>query len=494
MDILSEIFDEETGKHNWDKIAEITGTVDQPEESQKKTEYKSFVEHKGVIYEQVVNEKGATFAFWDGNKIEYANTIETQASNIMPREGKEITAGFVKFPSGATEYMSVLSLIDEIISFIHTYVDLPKDREELCAWYVLASYLYDTITVFPFLRFQGAWGSGKSRALQIIGELCYKPVNMGGALTPAPIYRVVEKYGGTLIIDEANWAGTSESAEITKILNCGFESAQPIVRCQYNDPDTLLFFPVFCPKVVATRYGFKDPALESRCLTVIMEETEREDIPDILTLNVRKEQNELRNKLLMFRLRNWKSVQGDRIDVPIKNRRLRQAITPIGLLLEDYPGALKRFQSNMVSYSSELKDKESISLEGNVANALIQLIDEGRKNITPSDILIRIQELNCNVEDSLLSPIKIGVVLSNWKFKVQQRKVNGKNRRVIAIDSKQINKLRNKFVLETEETTQHMDQGNDGNDSNGGNDSSKVLPLTLKELPINSGATDDDTF
>ena len=69
--------------------------------------------------------------------------------------------------------------------------------------------------------------------------------------------------------------------------------------------DKLKYFDPFGPKVISSRKTFSDHALESRCITEIMRETDRNDIPTELTTTFFKERLELRNKLLLYRFKTW---------------------------------------------------------------------------------------------------------------------------------------------------------------------------------------------
>jgi hypothetical protein len=81
----------------------------------------------------------------------------------------------------------------------------------------------DRFNEVPYLRAIGDFGSGKSRFIQSIGILCYKPVFTGGATTPSPIFRIVNEVHGTLIIDEADFKFSDMTSEIVKILNTGYQ-------------------------------------------------------------------------------------------------------------------------------------------------------------------------------------------------------------------------------------------------------------------------------
>ena len=65
--------------------------------------------------------------------------------------------------------------------------------------------------------FRGDYGTGKTRALLAIGSLCYKPFFASGASTVSPIFHVLDAFGGTLVLDEADLRFSDATADLTKI-------------------------------------------------------------------------------------------------------------------------------------------------------------------------------------------------------------------------------------------------------------------------------------
>src|SRR5882724_4804611 len=245
----------------------------------------------------------------------------------------------VLLPSRPEEYGSEADLLSEIRSFIHRYVDLSPLFEEVSSYYVLLSWLYDDFNELPYLRVQGDYGSGKTRCLLTVGSICYKPIFASGASTVSPIFRILDSFRGTLIVDEGDFRFSDEKAEIVKILNNGNARGFPVLRSESVsgkefDPRA---YSVFGPKMIATRNYFEDRALETRCLT---EETGgrklREDIPLNLGADWKFKARNLRNKLLMFRFRNHGKHHLDpaNIDRTIEPR-LAQVFGPLLSVIED---------------------------------------------------------------------------------------------------------------------------------------------------------------
>lgn len=248
--------------------------------------------------------------------------------------------GVVLLPAAPEEYPSDVHLIEDIRAFIHRYVDVSTVYESLALYYVLLTWLYDRFNELPYLRVRGDAGSGKTRFLQVVGSLCYKPIFASGASTVSPLFRILDAFRGTLIIGESDFRVSDERAEVIKILNNGNARGFPVLRSEQVgnrrefDPRA---YAVFGPKIVATRGFFQDHALESRCITEEMGQGRlRTDIPITLPATWSEEARRLRNQLLLFRFRHWhrRWETESLVDATIEPR-LNQILTPLLAVVDD---------------------------------------------------------------------------------------------------------------------------------------------------------------
>ena len=213
----------------------------------------------------------------------------------------------VLLPSEPEEFGSKAELLEEIRAYLHRYLDVSPEFENIAAHYAMFTWVYDAFNEVPYIRFQGDFGTGKTRALLVLGSICCRAFLASGASTVSPVFHILDAFRGSLVLDEADFRFSDEKAQIVKILNNGNVSGMPVLRTMQNrnrelDPRA---FQVFGPKVVAMRGSYGDRALESRFLTEIMGNAPlRPDIPLSLTGRMRKEGLALRNKLLLFRFRH----------------------------------------------------------------------------------------------------------------------------------------------------------------------------------------------
>ncbi|AMU85954.1 DUF3854 domain-containing protein [Dehalococcoides mccartyi] len=407
-----------------------------------------FVLHDGTIGELIVSpEDERAFIIVVNGSVRKVFRYETPKAIYLPSDDPLVTE-VVHFASTATPYDSQARLFSEIKGFIHRYLEIPPDFEEISALYVLLTWVYEFAPSIPYLRVIGDWGTGKTRFLQVVGSVCFRPTFASGATTPAPIFRVLEQFRGTLVLDEADFKDSSSWVEMVKLLNNGYRPGMPVLRA---DKENGKWFPrsyqVFGPKLIATRFPFQDEALESRCLTSEMMPLTRDDIPRVLPPAFEKEIDDLRAKLLTFRLANLIKLKGktfgNELLEPNLQPRLQEILIPLKAMLngdhsmvEAITGFVHRLQENLF-----LRRRESAT--GRVLAALIELHEEG-KELTSDAVAKKANETDDEVEQ--LSAEKVGRLTKKLGFAKERM---GKSRqRLICWDETRVTKIVSSYGLQ----------------------------------------------
>jgi len=298
--------EKEEGKDAADKL-----NAKELEENTRRTS--TFISDK-IIAEQVYDGEENKFCVYDieKDKIDYVYSISDEDIIIKPIIDEEVEKKAILLPSKAEEYEDEEKLDEEIKVFINKWLDVSEDFMQFAIWNVKRSWVYDRFHTLNYLRALGDTGMGKSRFLDTLGYIHYKPIATSGATTAAPIFRIINKWKGTLIIDEADFKQSDESHDIIKIINQGYEKGRQIMRCDQNNADKVQFFDPYCPKIIATRKPFDDKATESRCITTVMMGTNRKDIPVNLTNGFFKDAEHIRNMLLMWRFKHYNIIDPDK--------------------------------------------------------------------------------------------------------------------------------------------------------------------------------------
>lgn len=338
-----------------------------------------------TLYRPETNE--TLFAVCRGCVIDEARSVEADGlGKLIPHAPTNslLAHKIIAFPSAHAEYASEEALVASVRAFIHRYADVSASFEEVASYYVLLTWVYDAFNELPYLRFKGDFGTGKSRCLQTIGSLCYKPMFASGASTVSPLFRIIDIFRGTLVIDEADFRFSDDRAEIVKILNNGNATGFPVLRSEVTPAKDFSpkAFVVFGPKLIATRRSFDDPALESRCITEALSGLPpREDIPLSLPATFHAEALALRNQLLSYRFRTFgtHAVSGDR-DRAMESR-IAQVMGPLLSVVSDV-SARGRIVEYARSMTSSLLAERSATTEAQ----LLDIIDSMRRDAEPLGI------------------------------------------------------------------------------------------------------------
>ena len=182
---------------------------------------------------------------------------------------------------------------EQVQNFIHKYLDVHPEAEAMIADYALRTWQPRPKSV-KYLQFIGMPNSGKTRAGAVMEAICYNPLKATGNTSPASLlYLMDEKCPCTLILDDAYTHNDPEST-IAKILNFG---AVDSCRIWNAEPRAL---EVFGYKVVISTLKFRDPAIQSKCITVKLSETQRNEIPRFLSDEFEKDSAEIQQALSAF--------------------------------------------------------------------------------------------------------------------------------------------------------------------------------------------------
>jgi len=274
----------------------------------------------------------------------------------------------VRPPSGVEEYGTRQDLFNEVRAFINLYYDMPTEFEILATWYVFFTYVYRAFDVLPYLRFLGDTGSGKSRAIKTVGALCYMPCMIAGNVNEAGLFRLIDLYKGTVVIDEADLQKSDLTEHIVKVLNCGFSTDNPAIRCDAMRNWRLEPFNVFGPKILATRKRWKDAALESRCITHITMARKRA-MPLNLVLRIFHDKAlSIRNKLTLWSLRTLHKITlNTDVYLPGVEDRLNQIFAPLASVIgKDDPDALESLANTIKTLQSGIIEDRGDTLTAEI--------------------------------------------------------------------------------------------------------------------------------
>lgn len=409
------------------------------------------------IYEEVFDPFLVPEKQFIGYSLRDGKTFTTECielgdgTKIIPNRSILIESSVVLLPTHAVEYTTELELANEITVFIHKYVDVHPFYEKLASHYVLMSWVFDRCSVVPYLRAIGDYGTGKTRFIQTVGSLCYKPIFIAGAITPSPIFRMIEDYQGTMVFNEMDFDDRESElySTLIKILNNGYEKRMVVLRTEGDKNREVKAYKTFSPKVFSTRKRFKDQALESRIITVPMQQTTRTDLPIMLPEFFWQEAEDIRNKLLMYRFRNLRRIKTEDKSSKLTGiePRLKQTLLPLLEVVEDL-----KVEEGLIEYAKNFQKQLIVDrgseLEGLIFSKLADLFKLNAK-VTVKDVG---RAINTDLEDEKYKPSfqKVGRIIRDLGFKT--RRSTGGLAEIIRNDE-QVRYLSDRYGIESSPTS-----------------------------------------
>lgn len=185
-----------------------------------------------------------------------------------------------EFEKNKEIYLNIAGLVEnnlpeiysDIIEILKKYCDLDEKYYSLISLWIIGTYMHNQFPSFPYLFFNAAKGSGKSRLLRLISYLS-KDGRMLNSLTEAVLFRTT----GMLAIDEfeqLNWKGKENLVEL---LNSSYKKGTKVCRMKkvkslVGESQEVEEFDVYRPLCMANISGI-DSVLGDRCLTLILDKS-----------------------------------------------------------------------------------------------------------------------------------------------------------------------------------------------------------------------------
>lgn len=143
-------------------------------------------------------------------------------------------------------------LLGELVRTFTRYVALPEGAATALALWVLHAHAHNAAAVSPILAITSPEKRcGKTTLLHVLGALVPRPLPASN-ITPAALFRAVERFGPTLLVDEAD-TFIREREELRGVLNSGHARASAVVvrAVASGDDYEAVAFSTWAPKAVA---------------------------------------------------------------------------------------------------------------------------------------------------------------------------------------------------------------------------------------------------
>ncbi len=206
-------------------------------------------------------------------------------------------------------------LLDSLARVFSTYVVLPEGGAETLSLWTVFTYVVDAAEVSPMLAITSPEKRcGKTTLLTLIGAVVARPLSASN-LSPAAVYRAVDRFNPTLIVDEVD-TFIHDSNDLRGILNSGHVRANAYaIRVQGENHDLHCFY-TFGAKCVAC-IGTLPDTLADRSVGIELRRRLTSERGKRLRLDsIRAELSDIRRQLTRFALDHIESLKGADPEVP----------------------------------------------------------------------------------------------------------------------------------------------------------------------------------
>ncbi len=286
-------------------------------------------------------------------------------------------------------------LLRTLTGILRTYAVLPKGAETAIALWIAGTYGYDAFRIFPKLLLSSPEKRcGKSTLLEIVRSLSHRAL-MASNITPSAIFRCIDTWKPTLLIDEAD-TFVHGNDELRGIINSGQTRSTAFVIRVVGDDYEPKQFSTWAPMVLAMIKLPPDTILD-RSITIAMRRKLPGESIAKLPIDFPNECRGLRSKLL-----RWADDHADRLRVinptlpESSNDRALDNWTPLLKLAEAVGGQWP--EAAMASFEAlcDLSDEEDDGIGPTILRDLRTLFDgDGRKllKLHSEEIVNRLIEL-----------------------------------------------------------------------------------------------------
>ena len=162
------------------------------------------------------------------------------------------------------------ALLGGIAATVRRFVEMPEARADAVALWIVHTWVHDRLGISTFLNVTSATKRcGKTLLMEVVGALAWRSLPVSGRVTPAALFRIVERDAPTLILDEAD-TFFADDPELRGIVNGSQRRDSAFVlRCVGDDHEPRRFG-TWCPKAIAGIGGLPDTTLD-RALVVRLE-------------------------------------------------------------------------------------------------------------------------------------------------------------------------------------------------------------------------------
>lgn len=352
-------------------------------------------------------------AVYRDHSVHYADQFEADDRICVPIPRTTEILRHVRFSRGTKPYESTDHLLGGLYAAITQCLDMSEYQTVLLSCFILSTWLLEKLPVAPYLAFVGLPRSGKTTTLRLLDLLCRRSL-FTSDITSASFYATCNLVTPTLIIDETATAG--DRPALFHLLRVGSTKGSVVIRKNKA-------FNAYCPKVVCRTELPNDTALNSRCVIIPLQESERTNLRRVTDPKIQALADDARQMLQHYRLDNYNRLSLARVPGAEQlNSRTRDLYEALALPIND--AKIREFLAVQFQQQQDFNREPSSPVQAAVLHTLDSYIHAygtdatcGNSNLTEAVNL----KLKYDREVFHASPHQVGHVLTSFGLTERKR-------------------------------------------------------------------------
>lgn len=202
--------------------------------------------------------------------------VSGNGSTSRDEENKSGTSIVLGEIEPCTECVTGSELLTEITASLDAHLVLPQHGSVAIALWVVYAHVHDAFYISPILTVESPEKRcAKTLTLELIQWLVPKPLPTSN-ITSAALFRTVETFQPTLLIDEAD-SFMRRNEELRGVLNSGHRRSSAVIVRAVGDDHEPKMFSTWCPKAIAL-IGQLPDTLEDRSIVLLMRRKKKDEI------------------------------------------------------------------------------------------------------------------------------------------------------------------------------------------------------------------------
>ena len=247
-------------------------------------------------------------------------------------------------------------LLNNILDRLNKHVILPDGAAPPISVWILNTYCFDAFWICPIL---GIVSPVKRCGKTTLQETMQGMVNKGvpaSNITPAVVYRIIQEYGPTLLVDEAD-TFLKGNEELRGVLNSGHSRLSAWIWRSEGDDHQPKVFSTWAPKTISM-IGVLPSTIEDRAIVISLHRKTAGEAVSQFGMNYKEDCAEIRRKCRRWADDNFNKLLTTKPEIiKTSNDRMANNWTPLCAIAEvaggEWPELIRKSMSKMIKVSDD---------------------------------------------------------------------------------------------------------------------------------------------